>query len=132
MSKYMTRQRRALLSYLSGHADELLSVQGIADALEAENISRSAVYRNVAALEAEGTLRRDRAGDAREVSYRYVGAAPCRGSLHLSCKQCGKTFHMDSGGADALTRAVEKAEGFAVDRSDTVLYGVCAMCREGA
>ena len=129
MSKYMTRQRRALLSYLSGHADELLSVQEIADALEAEDVSRSAVYRNVTELEAEGKLRRDRGGDAREVFYRYIDAAPCRGSLHLSCKKCGRTFHMDSGGADALTRAVEKTEGFAVDRSDTVLYGMCADCR---
>lgn len=132
MSKYMTRQRRALLSYLSGHADELLSVQEIADALEAEDVSRSAVYRNVAELEAEGKLRRDRVGDAREVSYRYVGAPPCRGSLHLSCKKCGRTFHMDSGGAEALARAVERAEGFAVDKSDTVLYGVCAACRSEA
>ena len=39
---------------------------------------------------------------------------------------------MDSGGADALTEAVEKAEGFAVDRSDTVLYGICAACRDKA
>ena len=131
MPKYMTRQRRTLLSYLNGHADELLSVREIADALEAEDVSRSAVYRNVAELEAEGQLRRDRGGDAREVYYRYVGAAPCRGSLHLSCKRCGRTFHMDSGGADALTRAVEREEGFAVDRSDTVLYGVCALCRDG-
>ena len=130
MSKYMTRQRRALLSYLNGHADELLSVQEIADALETEDVSRSAVYRNVAALEAEGKLRRDRGSDAREAYYRYVGAASCKGSLHLSCKKCGRTFHMDSGGADALAQAVEEAEGFAVDKSDTVLYGVCAACKD--
>lgn len=131
MAKYMTRQRRALLSYLSGRADELLSVREIADALETEDVSRSAVYRNVAELEAEGQLRRDRGGDAREVYYRYVGVADCRGCLHLSCKKCGKTFHMDPGGADALTRAVERTEGFALDKSDTVLYGVCAACRDG-
>lgn len=126
----MTRQRRTLLSYLSGHADELLSVREMADALEAEDVSRSAVYRNVAELEAEGKLRRDRGGDAREAYYRYVGAEDCKGCLHLSCKKCGRTFHMGSGGADALTQAVERAEGFAVDKSDTVLYGVCAMCKD--
>ena len=130
MPKYMTRQRKTLLTYLSGHADELLSVQKIADALEAEDVSRSAVYRNVAELEAEGKLRRDHSGDAREVYYRYVDAARCKGNLHLSCKKCGRTFHMDSGGADALMQVVEKTEGFALDKSDTVLYGVCAMCKE--
>ncbi len=118
MAKYVTRQRKTLLSYLSRHADELLSVQKIADALEAEDISRSAVYRNVAELEAEGALRRDLGGDK------------CRGSLHLSCKQCGRTFHMDSGGAEALTKMIERSEGFALDKSDTVLYGVCAKCKK--
>ncbi len=131
MSKYMTRQRKTLLDFLNRHADELLSVQKIADALESQDVSRSAVYRNVAELEAEGKLRRDHAGDAREVYYRYVGATECRDRVHLSCKKCGRTFHMDSGGADALTKVVEKAEGFSLDRSDTVLYGVCALCQDG-
>lgn len=130
MAKYVTRQRKTLLSYLSRHADELLSVQKIADALASEDVSRSAVYRNVAELEAEGALRRDLGGDAREVYYRYVGAEKCRGSLHLSCKQCGRTFHMDSGGAEALAKMVERSEGFALDKSDTVLYGVCAACKK--
>lgn len=130
MAKYVTRQRKTLLSYLSRHADELLSVQKIADALASEDVSRSAVYRNVAELEAEGALRRDLGGDAREVYYRYVGAESCKGSLHLSCKQCGRTFHMDSGGAEALTKMVERSEGFALDKSDTVLYGVCAACKK--
>ncbi len=132
MAKYVTRQRKTLLNYLSKHADELLSVQRIADALEAEDVSRSAVYRNVAELEAEGALRRDLGGDAHEACYRYVGAERCKNSLHLSCKQCGRTFHMDSGGAEALMQVVERAQGFALDKVDTVLYGVCADCKGGS
>ena len=55
---YKTKQREALLDYLAQHADEDLSAQQIAGALAAQDISRSAVYRNLATLEQEGALRR--------------------------------------------------------------------------
>ncbi|MBQ9647344.1 MAG: transcriptional repressor [Oscillospiraceae bacterium] len=130
MSKYMTRQRKALLDYLSAHADEALSAQEIAAALEREGVSLSAVYRNLGGLEAEGKLRRASKGSAREVYYQYTDADACKGSLHLQCKKCGRTFHMDSSGAEQLLGVVEKAEGFAVDKADMVLYGVCEICQD--
>ena len=58
MPKYSTQQRKALLHYLSEHPDEHLSTRQIAQALAAKKISLSAVYRNLAALEAEGKVRR--------------------------------------------------------------------------
>ena len=44
MSSYSTRQRKALLAYLSRHPDELLSARQIADALADEKKSASAPY----------------------------------------------------------------------------------------
>lgn len=130
MSKYMTRQRRALLDYLSAHADETLSAREIAAALEGEGVSLSAVYRNLSELEAEGKLRRADKGGAREAYYQYTAADACKGSLHLQCKKCGRTFHMDATGVEQLLGVVEKTEGFAVDKADTVLYGVCEICQD--
>ena len=130
MSKYMTRQRKALLDCLSAHADEALSAREIAAALAGGGVSLSAVYRNLAALEADGAVRRVSKGSAREVFYRYTGADACRDSLHLRCKKCGRTFHMDATGAEQLLGVVEKTEGFAVDKADTVLYGVCEICQD--
>ena len=54
MSKYMTKQRKALLNYLSAHADEKLSAKQIEENLSGEGISISAVYRNLSDLEKEG------------------------------------------------------------------------------
>ena len=51
MAKYLTRQRKRLLEYLSEHTDEQMTARQIADALTADNISISAVYRNLSALE---------------------------------------------------------------------------------
>ena len=58
MSRYSTKQRKSLLAYLSAHPDELLSTRQIADALQHEKISLSAVYRNLSELEAEEKVRR--------------------------------------------------------------------------
>ena len=130
LPKYVTKQRKVLLDYLEKHADELLPVQEIADELEQKAISRSSVYRNLAELENEGAVRRKYSGVGREISYQYVGAEACKGSLHLSCKQCGRTFHMTASGAERLLRDVANTEGFAVDKGDTVIYGVCEDCHK--
>ena len=102
----------------------------IAAALAGEGVSVSAVYRNLSRMEEEGLVRRASKAGSRETFFRYVEAEPCRHSLHMSCKRCGKTYHMDDRGAEELIRALTQNEHFALDRTETVLYGVCGTCRK--
>ena len=128
MSVYLTKQRKALLEYLAANHDELLSAEQIAEALKDSGISRSAVYRNLATLEADGKLRRcGKAGD-RTVYYQFSDAEECREKLHISCRECGKTVHVDRDIAEKLEKRIAEDEGFLLDRSETVLYGVCRDC----
>lgn len=129
MAKYTTKQRQALLSYLSDHADERLSAGQISAAIDDAGISLSAVYRNLSALEAEGKVKRYSKAGSRDVFFQYIAAPGCLGNLHLSCTRCGKTFHMNTAQASMLISQVEQAEDFSVDKSDTVLYGVCKNCK---
>lgn len=129
MPQYATRQRKALLEYLRAHPDEILSARQIAQALEPEDVSLSAVYRNLAALESQGMLRRAPKDGGHEVYYRFTQSDACKQHLHLSCSQCGKTFHMDVPATDSLVEQVANAADFQVDRSNTVLYGVCSACK---
>lgn len=129
MPKYMTKQRKLLTDYLSRHTDENLSAGQIAEALSDE-ISKSAVYRNLSDMEAEGKLHRVASGGSREVIYRYSGAGTCSDQLHLSCKKCGKTVHMEKQLADALVDRVALTESFTIDKGETVIYGVCAACKK--
>ena len=128
MPKYITKQRKMLLEYLAQHVDENLSAGQIAAAL-ADTISQSAVYRNLADMEAEGKLHRVMGGGSREVIYRYSGGHSCSQSLHLSCKKCGKTVHMQQQLADSLVQSVAQNDDFAIDKGETVIYGVCAVCQ---
>ena len=130
MSRYNTEQRRSLMTFLRSHPDCQYSARQLADALEQQNISLSAVYRNLAALEAAGLISRFAREGCREVYYQFTGASDCVGCIHMTCVRCGKTMHMDPGSADELLCHVLQRNGFAVDKNKTVVYGVCRRCCE--
>ena len=130
MSSYSTQQRKALLAYLSRHSDELLSARQIADALADEKISLSAVYRNLAQLEAEEKVRRSAKSGSHEAFYQYLDAKGCKGALHMSCVKCGKTFHMADSNAALFAKHLAQSEQFTLDAADTILYGTCSDCKE--
>lgn len=130
MPKYMTKQRKALLDFLSRHADEELSAKKITELLNDDSISISAVYRNLSALEQEGKIRRVPKSGSREVFYQYTDCHECRDCLHLSCEKCGKTYHMNMPDAERLAQALAMNDEFSIDRSATVLYGVCKKCNQ--
>ena len=129
MPKYLTKQRKILLDYLSSRTDESISAGELAQALS-DRISKSAVYRNLADMEAEGRLRRVAGGGSREAVYQYIDEAACRSALHLSCKKCGKTVHMKKQIADELVATVAESDDFSIDKGDTVIYGICSSCRK--
>ena len=130
MAKYVTKQRRQLLEYLSRHTDEQMTARQIADALTQENISLSAVYRNLSDLEEDGLLKRSIREGTRDVFYQYIAAEECKGSLHLSCRVCGKSIHLGEKEAEQLLDSTLESTGFQIDKSETILYGVCGDCRK--
>lgn len=130
MAKYLTRQRKRLLTYLSEHTDEQMTARQIAEALAEDSISISAVYRNLSALEEEGLLKRSVREGTREVFYQYIAAEECKDSLHLSCRICGKSIHLGESEAEQLIRGTLESTGFQIEKTETVLYGVCANCKK--
>ncbi len=129
MAAYQTKQRRILLAFLADHPDESLSAADIARALDGRSVSVSAVYRNLAALEEEGKVRRITRSGSRETLYQYTDTEDCRSHLHLLCRSCGSTYHMNQEDAAALIEMLSRREQFAVDTTETVLYGTCEACQ---
>ena len=130
MAKYQTRQRKRILEYLSEHTDEQVTAQQIADTLSAEQISVSTVYRSLSALEGEGLLKRSVREGTRDVFYQYIAAEECKDSLHLSCRVCGKSIHLGEKEAEQLLHSTLESTGFQIDKSETILYGICEDCRK--
>lgn len=128
MVKYMTKQRKRLLEYLSQQADEQMTARQIADALTADKISISAIYRNLADLEKEGLIKRSVRENSREAYYQYIACEKCKDSLHLSCRVCGAISHLKDEDADLLLQNALNSSGFKIEKSETILYGVCEGC----
>ncbi len=128
MKGYSTKQRKTLANYLLAHRDEEMTASEIAKAIREEGISLSAVYRNLASLEEEGLVQRITRTGERKIFFRFSGAEECREHIHLRCRKCGKTFHMDACTTDLLDETVAENCGFRMDRAETVISGVCSDC----
>lgn len=129
MQKYSTKQRRILLDYLKEHADEALTVDCITDDLAASGISRSAIYRNLSALESEGSIKRVTKSGTKKIHYQFSGNEECHGHLHLSCTKCGKTIHLGVAATETLAGDVMRESDFELDKGNTILYGICPDCK---
>lgn len=128
MLSYNTKQREMLLHYFAEHIDESFSAQELAQAFAEDEISISAIYRNLSALEKDGKLQRIDRKHSRKTYYRYNAFDTCKDCLHLSCKKCGKTFHLNHTGAIQIMDTLSNTENFALDKSNTILYGICGNC----
>ena len=130
MSKYVTKQRKALLNFFSNHPDEQISAKETLENIGDDTISLSAIYRNLAALENDGLLKKFIKPGSRDVYYQFTGSEQCVGHLHLSCKKCGHTFHLNSESAGKLENDIRNSDGFTLDKSETVIYGICKDCNK--
>ncbi len=127
MPNYHTKQRRCLLDFLSGRPNEAFSARQITCALE--DISASAVYRNLALLEQQGLVRRLAKAGSREVFFQLAQEDH---RLHLSCEKCGRVYPVEGESVAALLQSLIPVRHFAVDPASSVLYGICGECQEDA
>lgn len=127
---YSTEQRNILLNFLQQNPDTMFSAKQIEMSLNSKNISRSAVYRNLAELENEQKIRRCTKAGSKENFYQFYDLQECKNHIHLSCTKCGKIFHMENKIAENLVTEVDKDEGFQISKGETTLYGLCKICAE--
>ena len=125
---YSTEQRNLLLLFLSENPDRMFSAKQVELAMSGKEISKSAIYRNLAELESEGKIKRCSKAGARESFYQFVDCNSCRTHIHLSCQKCGKIFHLDDEVARNLVSSLEKNSGFEVSLGESTLVGLCKNC----
>jgi len=128
MEKYITGQRRLLLDFLKRHSDRQFSIDDIAEQLCGAGISKSAVYRNMDKLAAEGSVQKSAVEGSRKFLYRYVEGQDCCEHLHMKCLACGKLYHLDRDTSDVIIKLANSRGYFKVNGKMTVLYGTCTSC----
>lgn len=130
MRQYSTRQRQALLAYLTEHPQVPLSAEALCEGVSRRQpISVSAVYRNLAKLAEDGEVRKVPGEDGKTVLYQYADHAKCSSHLHMQCSGCGRVLHMDEAVSALMVKSLQDSSGFQIDRGKTILYGKCSDCR---
>lgn len=132
--EYITTQRTQLYSFLKEHPHSYFTVKQIAQALSANgsDVSISAIYRNLSALAETGSIKKTVKKNSREACYRYTDSDMCRNEIHISCSVCGKIFHMNHTLASLIQEQLVNQNDFELDRSKTVILGVCKECKMNA
>lgn len=126
-----TRQKAVLLQYMQAHKDVHLKAEDILEGLQrsGEAVSKATVYRFLKALEDEGMIRKYTLSDKVPACYQYTGDTPeCKKHFHLMCSRCGMVVHADSPALRCFMEEMLEKEGFVIDESKTVFYGLCSQC----
>ncbi len=130
MSKYKTEQRKKLITLFENNQHHTFSVQDIAQALSDQEISTSAIYRNLSEMVKEGLVckvsEKNRSGSL----YQYVDPTHCAGVIHFKCESCDATFHLDRNISQMVMGVAKDELSFLVNGTSAFLYGKCSNCTQ--
>ncbi len=129
---YDTGREQALLTLLRESGERGLSTREIFEKLTPDGKGKSTVFRLLAALVAEGSVRKLPDEQGRHFIYQYTAAAKCRSHLHLKCTGCGEFVHLTEKLSKLLCDSLLLDAHFAIDETKTLLFGRCARCAGGA
>ena len=125
---YKTKQRDIILKFFKKNHDKSFSVNEIFENLKNENISISAIYRNLAELEVAGKVRKMTKKGSNSSFYQFIDCDECCGHVHLSCIDCGKTVHLSDADSAFISSNVLKHSNFDPDDAGTIVFGRCNSC----
>ena len=124
MSQYNTRQKSRVISFFASASSRAFTPEEVAASLP--DVPKSTVYRIMKQLSDDGCLRKT-GTSGRSAVYQYLGK-DCTSHMHIRCKACGRTEHLDAATTRQSEALVFTDSGFeALD--STVFEGLCSECR---
>ncbi len=109
---------------------ESFSARQIAEKLKDDDVSVSAIYRNLSSMEKDGLLCRVTNTANREALYQYIDPDVCVGVVHLICDNCSATYHLDRNVSKMMCSMALDSFGFSVNKQKAVIYGLCNNCSQ--
>ena len=126
----VTEPRRVVLQLIAARGGgHFASADLVSDArTRGIHIGRATVFRTLDLFLAGGIIERL---DLPDGEHAYVACGPSH-HHHLVCTACGRSTDVDDGDLRAVTAAVERATGYAIEGHRLELYGRCPICLAGA
>lgn len=130
---YITKTRKLIMDYLKANQDKRFSAAAVYTFFQEqqEPINLATVYRNLERMTDEGILLKNKSVQEDCSLYQYVEPHKnCHEHLHMQCKNCGRVIHLECDFMKQISSHLLEEHGFALDCTDSVLAGVCDICRE--
>ncbi len=132
-SKYKTKQREILLTYLESVAGEHITANDVCAYFkeQGENIGQSTVYRQLESLVDEGIINKYIIDANSPACFEYVDKdshVTGHTCFHLKCEKCGKLIHLHCDELSDIGDHLYDEHNFRLDTKRTVFYGLCEEC----
>ena len=132
-SKYKTKQREILLSYLETIPGVHITASDVCEHFKQQGdpIGQSTVYRQLENLVDEGLVNKYIIDGSSPACFEYVArdshdeAETC---FHCKCEKCGKLIHLHCDELDEMLVHLYTEHRFQLNPMRTVFYGLCEQC----
>ena len=132
-SKYKTKQREILLSYLQSVPGVHITASDVCEYFKKQgaSIGQSTVYRQLESLVDEGIINKYIIDGNSPACFEYVGmesheeAETC---FHCKCEKCGKLIHLHCDELDGMQIHLYNNHRFKLNPMRTIFYGLCEQC----
>lgn len=131
MGTYNTKQRQLILDNMRRSGDSARTIEEIRRDLKAEgcSVGEATVYRALTLLVGDGVVEKLSYSGRESAAYRYISdSSELDDSLILKCVTCGVVARTRCDFAGRLSEHLQTDHGFKLDRSRTIVYGVCENC----
>lgn len=127
---YNTEKTAEIKRIFSTSRERAYSAREICELICPDGRGKSTVFRIIAKLAEEGSIKKITDKSSRHVCYQYLGQEGCSMHLHLKCKDCGMLIHLDEKTSHMLEENLLSSKGFLLEEG-SMLFGKCNACRAG-
>lgn len=128
---YNTKSRKYIMEFLQSNSATTVAVSNILEYLSSKGISVNftTVYRYLNKLANERKIIKitDESGKA---VFQFVGNKnSCSEHIHIKCTHCGKLEHIECDFMEHIKKHLYEGHGFTIKCDGSILYGICADCK---
>lgn len=128
---YRTKHKEELQKYLESTKGSHFSASDIYDHFKAigHPMGKTTVYRQLEDLVSSGEVKKFIIDENTSACYEYAGSL-CSHSdcIHMKCEKCNRLFHLECSDVLELEKHILAHHNFRINRTRTVLYGLCSDC----
>jgi Fur family ferric uptake transcriptional regulator len=132
-SKYNTKQRDLIIDYIKTIPHSHFTAADICEHFKSLgiNIGVSTVYRHLARLVDEGSVKKFTIDSTSSACFEYGDDCDDEEDIcfHCKCVECGKLIHLQCEEIKEISEHLYKVHNFTMIAGRTVFYGLCDECR---